>query len=45
MIATEMPNSTETIDAPRMRAARIVAVARSVMTLLPWVTTIVGGLT
>jgi len=33
MIATEMPISTETIEATRIRAARIVAVARSDMPL------------
>src|ERR1700730_3082657 len=37
-----MPNSIETIEATRMSAASIVAVARSVMTLLRWVTTNVG---
>jgi hypothetical protein len=35
MIATEMPASTETIEAIRISAARIVAVAKSVTGLLP----------
>ena len=34
MIATEMPNSTDTMAATRISAARIVAVLRSVMNLL-----------